>query len=109
MTAWATPEQAKRHWADAKALDPATLLEVLACAELECRRFAKALPDAGTDLEVVPINYTIGTVEQAREVWAAASRDGGAIAGEVYAIKPRPLLDAVKQRLRPARARKAIG
>jgi hypothetical protein len=50
----------------------------------------------------VPTRYRLAVVYQAREVYAAASRDGDVIGVGDYAIRSRPLTGAGKQLLRPA-------
>lgn len=99
----------RRHWRDAPP-DVAAIDETLEASQPGCEAYAPAPAlDPVTALPVIPPAWRLALVYQARDTRAAAMRDGGMIAGEVYAIRPRPLSDAVKQLLRPARGRRAIG
>jgi hypothetical protein len=109
VTVWATPEQAKTHWADASSLDPSALLVLLTAAQDMCATYAPALDigvpedltwtedppgsglfvtalvDDGSGLTdpatgfEVPERYTLAVILQARELWSAAQRDGDVI------------------------------
>jgi hypothetical protein len=91
---------ATRHWADAGKLPEATLDELLEVAELACLAYGPALEVPLPD--PMPINWRVASVMQAREIRAAAQRDGDVIGVGDYAIRSRPLTGAVKQLLRPA-------
>lgn len=57
-----------------------------------------------------PINYTLGNIFQAREIFAAAQRGEQDVIGVGdYAIRARPLTAAVKQLLRPQHGKPVIG
>lgn len=104
MTAWATPAEAKVHWADAAALEPERLEELLEVAEEQCRQYAPA------HAEPVPARYKLAVVYQAREVYTASQRDEADVIGiGDYAIRARPLTSAVKQLLRPQRGVPGVG
>jgi len=105
MAAWATDEDAKTHWADAKTMDPAQLAQLLDAAQEQAEAFAPTLAEGA----VIPDRYTLAVVAQARELYAAARRDGDVIAVDAYAIRARPLTSTVKQLLRPQRGRPGIG
>lgn len=57
----------------------------------------------------VPTRYQLAVVYQARELYAAADRDGDVIGVGDYAIRSRPLTGAVKALLRPQSARFTVG
>lgn len=97
MTPWATPADAPLYWADAADVPEAVLSDLLDAAQDACAEYAPAL----LDTDPPPVRYKIATVYQAREVWAAAKRDGDLIGSDPYPIRARPLTDAVKQLLRP--------
>jgi hypothetical protein len=101
-TRWATREQARnpKLWADAPS-DDETLDLLLAVATEQCAAYAPA--QAGTPSGV------LGCIYQARELHAAAQRDGDVIGVGDYAIRSRPLTAHVKQTLRPQRGRPGVG
>lgn len=103
--AWADPAFARRHWADAGALDDEELQDLLDAAFPGCKSYAPA------HSEPVPVSFQIANVLQAREIRTAAQRDGSAdvIGVGDYAIRARPLTDAVKQLLRPQRGKPGVG
>ena len=96
---WATLEQARQDWADAQHLTDAVLTRLLVDATDACAAFAPMVP-AGVD---PPAPYARAVVLQARELWAAAHRDGDLIGGaeDAYAVRVRPLTGSVRQILRP--------
>lgn len=103
MTAWATDVDAKLHWPDARTMDPDLLDDLLAIAQEDVEPFAPA-PKLDLDGQpVIPRRYTLAVINQARELWAAIKRDGGVIGTEFAALRARPLVDVVKQLLRPTR------
>lgn len=102
--AWATPAQAIAHWPDAASIDNDVLLTLLDVATEQCKAYA---PDVA---QPYPTGYMLATVYQARECYAAASRDSGDLIGiGDYAIRARPLTAAVKALLRPQRGVPAVG
>jgi hypothetical protein len=105
MATWATPEQAARHWPDAATLDPARLSDLLEVATDQAATYAPAL-DLG---DPVPLRYTLATVYQAREVYAASIREGDLIGAGDYAFRAVPLTAAVKKLLRPTAGLPVIG
>lgn len=108
MIAWADPELARRHWADARSLDEQTLVELLQAATAQCAAYAPMLAEG----EAVPLWWQIAVVYQARELQAAATRgesDLIGVGGDGYALRSRPLTGAVKQLLRPQDNLGAIG
>lgn len=99
---------ARAHWADAQALPDATLDRLLSVAAGDCIAYAPAalvasVQPADTD------RLALGVVYQAREIAAAASRSGDVIGIGDYAIRSRPLIDSVRQILRPATRTPAAG
>lgn len=113
---WIDPSNAddlafvRRHWKDSSALDVATISELLEVAEEGVAEFAPApAVDPVTLDPIIPSSWRIATVYQAREIRAAAVREGGMVQGEAYAVRPRPLLDTVRQLVRPRKGRRAIG
>lgn len=103
---WTTPEAARKVWPDATQLDEDSLVELLEVAQEQCAAYAPALADGATE---VPASYRRAVILQAREVHAAADRDGDLIGFEQYAIRQRPLSDTVRKLLRPHRAVPAVG
>ena len=103
---WATREQARnpRLWADAPT-DDATLDFLLEAATDQCSAYAPALVDG----EPLPARYTLATIQQARELLAAAKRDGDVIGIGDYAIRSRPLTGSVKRLLRPESVNWTVG
>lgn len=104
MAAWATPTEAARHWPDAATLDPTRLADLLTVATEQAATYAPTLGVA----DPVPLRYTIATIYQAREVYAASVRDGDLVGAGEYAFRAVPLTAAVKRLLRPE-ARAVIG
>jgi hypothetical protein len=103
---WADPALAAQVWGEAQTLDPAALGALLADATTVCRAYAPTLP-ATTSL---PAGWARAVVLQAREIHAAALREGDVIGmGEAYPIRARPLTGAVKALLRPRRAVPSLG
>jgi hypothetical protein len=103
---WATRAQARnpRLWPDAPT-DDETLDLLLQASTDQCRAFAPVLATGA----VLPDRYTLATIYQARELQAAAHRDGDVIGVGDYAIRSRPLTSTVKQLLRPQSGRPGIG
>ncbi|MEN0101843.1 MAG: hypothetical protein AAGC90_02860 [Curtobacterium sp.] len=101
---WHNVATARLEWDGAPEQD-GTLYRLLNTAREQVEAYAPAL--TGTE---VPERYRAGQMSQARNMFNAA-----VTAGEVQvdlngnAIRPRPLDWAVKQLLRPARAKKALG
>lgn len=108
MSPWATPDDARRLWPGAGALDDAVLDDLLDAAYVVCERFAApsigvdpALPDV-VDAGVVGVRR-IANVYEARELWNASRRDGDVIGFDSYAVRVRPLSSTVCSLLRPSR------
>lgn len=101
---WADTALARREWADAPS-DDARLNDLLTAATSACRAFAPTRDAAF----VVPVEWQLAAVYQAREVANAATRDGDVIGFGDYAIRARALTDHVKSLLRPARPFGAMG
>lgn len=98
--AWATLSQARQDWPDAPP-DDVVLQRLLEDATDQCAAYAPVLPE---DAEP-PSGWRRAVVLQAREVWAAARRDGDVIGvTDTYAITARPLTSSVRSLLRPRRA-----
>lgn len=115
MSTWATAEDV--HPVDPTASPwPAAptgqlLVDLLDAAEEQCREFAPlpvVLIDAdGVATEQVGPRHKLAVIYQARELYAAAKRDGDVISGsDSYVIRARPLVASVKQLLRPSSPRK---
>ena len=97
---WATLEQARKIWPDAPASDE-ILTSLLEDAHTACVAYAPALYSG----DPVPAGYWRAEVLQARELWAAARRDGDLIGlTDTYAVRARSLTDAVRALLRPRQA-----
>lgn len=107
--AWATREQARTHWADARSLADDALDFLLAVSTAQCSAYAPAL--IVVDLvPVIPPEFQLACIYQAREVSAAGSRDAQDVIGfGDYAIRAKPLTATVKALLRPETRRKAVG
>lgn len=104
-TQWADKALARRDWSDAPASDP-RLDDLLTAATDACRAYAPTRDAAF----VIPVAWSIATVLMAREIYNSATRDGQDVIGfGDYAIRARPLPDAVRARLRPERAFGAMG
>jgi len=103
---WATRAQARnpRLWADAPT-DDATLDQLLTAATDQCRAYAPALADG----DLLPDRYVLATIYQAREIQAAAHRDGDVIGVGDYVTRSRPLTGTVKQLLRPQAGTPVVG
>ena len=98
-----------RLWADAPA-DDAALDAFLEAASDQVYAFAPptGVDAAGAPLPVPP-RYRLATIYQARELQAAAVRDGDVIGVGEYGLRARPLVDSVQQLLRPKRGRPGVG
>lgn len=112
MTPWIDTLWLQAHpeiWPEANTLDPATLTIYLEGATIQAAEFAPAL----ADLAPVPVTWQLAVAYQAREVYAAARRDGDLIGGQVgadaYPLRARPLTGTVQQLLRPRRGRPSVG
>ena len=112
MSSWATVDDvhtadpADSPWAAAPK-SGALLQQLLDVAEIQCRAFAPEpvilVPAEGEPTELVTDAMRLAVIYQARELYAAAKRDGDVIpAGGDYVIRARPLVGSVKQLLRPA-------
>ena len=98
MSVWATTTDAGTHWPDAGQLAAGALEVLLAVAQEQLEPYA---PTIG-EIDEVPTRYMLACVLQARELWAASTRDGDVIGvGDGYALRSRPLTGAVKALLRP--------
>lgn len=95
--AWATRDQARAHWPDSASIPDATLDTLLDVATIRGQSYAPPLDDPG----VVPANYMLGCVYDAREVYAAGQREGDVIGIGDYAIRARPLTGTVRTLYRP--------
>lgn len=103
MAEWTSLTEARAIWPDAPVSD-VTLGSLLDDAEAQCRAYAPAW-DENDD---VPAGYGRAVVLQARELWAAARREGDLLGGSDYAVRARPLTGAVKTLLRPKRGRLTV-
>lgn len=101
---WATPEQARQHWPDARSLDDDMLDLLLEASTEQCAEYAPAAS------QPVSARYVLACIYQAREVYAAGQRGEQDVIGVGdYAIRARPLTAAVKQLLRPQNPRRRFG
>jgi hypothetical protein len=110
VTAWVTADQAAdpafSPWADAAKLDPALVQRLLDAAQVACEAYAPALPAGATP----GVAWQLAVIYQARELFAAAKRDGDLVVTDAaYPIRARPLSGAVQSLLRPQRGRPLIG
>jgi hypothetical protein len=108
-----TPEPGDSPWAAAPR-SPVLLQQLLDAAEEQCRAYAPPpvvlVAADGTSSEVITESMRLAVIYQARELAAAAKRDGDTIAsGEGYLVRARPLVPSVKQLLRPSRGRRRVG
>lgn len=102
---WADPTVAGEHWKDAPTAGN-TITRLLSVATTQAKAYAPALAD--TDL--IPDNYVLAVVLQARELWNAAQRGEIDIIGVGdYALRARPLTGAVRALLRPETGVPGIG
>lgn len=92
-------------WADASTMADDTLTFLLAAAWSQC---AEYLASVSVTVDPLPDplseRWVLGNVYQARELWAAARREGDVIGFDTFAVQPRPLTATVKALLRPLRA-----
>jgi hypothetical protein len=86
-------------WTEAANIGATLMARLLASAESQVRAYAPKLAEG----DPVPDAYVLATVLQARDVWQASRRVGEAVAiGDGgYAVRVRPLSDAIKQLVRP--------
>ena len=91
---WATLEEARAHWPDAASLTDETLSTLLDVATIRGQTYAPPV-------DVVPLNYMLGCVYDAREIYAAGQRDGDVIGFGDYVIRARPLTGTVRTLYRP--------
>ena len=89
-------------------LSDAVLGIYVLAAQVQCEQWAAAAADPDSIDRAGP-NYLLAVTWQARENNAATTRDAETVNVEGYAIRVRPLLDAVKMQLRPPRAVPAVG
>ena len=116
MSTWATVPDVRTvdptasPWPQAPKSDE-LLAKLLDSAEETCRAYAPlpvVLVDAeGASSEVVTESMRLAVIYQARELYAAAKREGDTIVqGDSYVIRARPLVGSVKQLLRPSSPRR---
>lgn len=89
-------------WTEAANIGPTMVGTLLEVARGQVEAYAPALAP-GAD---VPAAYRLATVLQARDNWQASRRvgDSVAIGDTAYAIRVRPLSDAIKAMVRPPEA-----
>lgn len=107
MATWHTTDSAKLQWRDA----PGTtdLAELLVAARHQCEAFA---PVVKPDPEVVPEEYRIAHLMQARAIWQAqntATSDAGDYEVGGQTVRVYPMDWQVKQLLRPASGVPGLG
>lgn len=102
MAAWASVEQAREQWANAKDMAEGLLNALLDAAQEQAEAYAPALADGAP----VPARYTRAVILQAQDDWQNSERDGDVLGfdGE-YAVRVRPLAANVKAMLRPPTGR----
>ncbi|WP_053205845.1 phage gp6-like head-tail connector protein [Jiangella muralis] len=106
MAEWADINDAQLIWADAAEMEPALLQHLLDVSQELCEAYA---PTLAVDAPV-PARYKQAVVQQARETWSNAQRDGDVLGFDGdYAVRVRPLADSVKSLLRPNRAVPSFG
>lgn len=104
MAEWATRDDVRLRWSDAP-LDDELLQSMLDAAQDQAEQYAPPITTPG-----VPARYKEAVVLQVRELWNSQERDGDVLGyGDGYAVRVRPLGQAVKSLLRPKRALGAIG
>lgn len=89
-------------------LSDAVLTVYVLAAQVQCEQWAADAADPDSIDRAGP-NYLLAVTWQARENNSATTRDGEVVNVDGYAIRVRPLLDAVKLQLRPARPVPAVG
>ncbi|GAA4831628.1 hypothetical protein GCM10023221_04300 [Luteimicrobium xylanilyticum] len=99
---WATPEDARRFWADAVDMEDEDLTMLLEAAHDQCAAYAPAIADDAT----VPDSWVYAEVLQAR----ALSRSGVAgrddqVGPDGYQVTVFPMDWTVKKLLRPDKGR----
>jgi hypothetical protein len=111
VSTWATVEHvrtvdpADSPWPMAPKSD-VLLAQLLDSAEETCRAYAP-LPVLVEGAELVTESMRLAVIYQAREIYAAAKREGDTIVqGDSYVIRARPLVGSVKQLLRPSSPRR---
>lgn len=109
MTAWAThpadtvgTESDPGPWTEAAQVGATLVATLLEVSQGQVKAYAPALADGAP----VPASYRLATVLQARDNWQASRRvgDSVAIGDTAYAIRVRPLSDAIKAMVRPPEA-----
>jgi hypothetical protein len=108
VSTWATPadlaDKPNSPWPQAPT--GTLLVKLLDAAEEQCRAFAP-LPVLVEGVEQVTESMRLAVIYQARELWAAAKREGDTIVqGDAYVVRARPLVGSVKQLLRPSSPRR---
>ena len=120
MAEWHTVASARDQWVDAPYDEDGgddTLTELLDVAKEAVLAFAPVLTQSEDDYilvdgilipntgEVIPTNYRVGQLMQARNVWNAskASPSSGDFDGTSYGLSSFPLDWQVRQLLRPKR------
>ncbi|QQD75100.1 hypothetical protein I8920_09485 [Curtobacterium sp. YC1] len=103
---WHNVITARLEWDGAPDQD-GTLQRLLSVARDQVEAYAPELPDGAA----IPERYRAGQLMQARNTFNASitNGDNSVDLGGGLVISPRPLDWAVKQLLRPARAKKAVG
>lgn len=105
MSAWASKEDARTHWADAATMDDTLLDQLLNIANEQLLEYAPVLAVG----DPVPARYMLATVLQAKELREAGDRAGDVIGFGDYAVRARPITATVKALLRPPRSGLVMG
>jgi hypothetical protein len=125
MAIWHTVESARDQWADAPYDEDGgddTLTELLVVAQGAVLAFAPVLTESEDDLilidgilvpndgEVIPTNYRVAQLMQARNVWnsSKASPGTGEFDNGSYGLSSFPLDWQIRQLLRPKQGRPVI-
>jgi hypothetical protein len=114
VAVWATLDDVRRLWPDARVVDDTTLGDLIAASSLICARFAlPSIADDPTPPDVVPVEVAavrrLAVALESRELWAASRRDGDVIGFDTYAVRVRPLSSSVQALLRPSPGRPRTG
>jgi hypothetical protein len=102
--AWATISQAHEAWRESDVIPDARLTELLQIATDLLHPYARAsdLDALGMPTPEAAHRLREATIMQAKDSWSVMTSDSGDVIGfETYALRRRPLSDAVKALLRP--------
>jgi hypothetical protein len=98
---WVDLPYARQMWPDAPSVD-VTLQRYLDASHGQVSEYAPAPLLDEDDVEIIPENWKLAEVLQARELWTATRRDGDVLGfDDGSAVRVRPLSSTAKALLRP--------